>query len=115
MSLAFGIEKSGLAILIPHNNNFWLKSLLVKTLACFSVGSFIFFGVNPDLLNLFQNVQEMAATAGVDDSVDIVDKIRSIARANQRFDECCERVARNALSVKDPSLTPAEQEVREIH
>nr|GEV11858.1 hypothetical protein [Tanacetum cinerariifolium] len=43
----------------------------------------------------------------VDDSVDIVDEIRTIARANQRFDESCELAARRALEELDPSLTPA--------
>ncbi|KAL4310959.1 hypothetical protein GQ457_06G024670 [Hibiscus cannabinus] len=49
----------------------------------------------------------------VDDSVDIVDEIRTIARANQRFDESCELAARRALEELDPSLTPAEREQEE--
>ena len=69
--------------------------------------------MQPELLNLFLNVKEMAATAGVDDSVDIVDEIRTIARANQRFDESCELAARRALEELDPSLTPAEREQEE--
>jgi len=40
----------------------------------------------------------MVATAGVDDSVDIVDEIRTIARANQRFDESCELLAISQFS-----------------
>ncbi|KAK8478125.1 hypothetical protein V6N11_082045 [Hibiscus sabdariffa] len=49
----------------------------------------------------------------VDDSVDIVDEIRTIAQANQRFDKSCELEARRALEELDPSLTPAEREQEE--
>nr|GFA40926.1 hypothetical protein [Tanacetum cinerariifolium] len=41
---------------------------------------------------------------------DIVDEIRTIARANQRFDESCKLAARRTLEELDPSLTPVERE-----
>ena len=54
--------------------------------------TFIFWAGQPELINLVQSVQELAGIAGVndsmDDSADIPDAIRAIARANSCFDVC---------------------------
>lgn len=83
------------------------KSALLIKLACFSIGSFVWWCYQPELLNMYSIFQEASSSP----SPSLVDDLRMLSFINQKFDTSIEQASQLVKGLLDAAkhLTLEEQ------